>query len=108
MAPWIAAATYAVVFIAITAVQSTFWLIPGDSMHGRSAAIGVAAIGSIGMIGAFAGPSAFGWLRDHTGSYQAGLAALFIPYALAATILLRARFTERAQPSVGAGVVTAS
>jgi len=85
---WIAVLAYGVIFTGQTALQATFWLIPTDVLHGRSAAIGVAAIGSIGMVGGFIGPYAMGLARDYTGSYSAGLVAVALPYATAAVILL--------------------
>ena len=79
---------YASLQIALAAQQAVFWLIPSDFLRGRSAAAGLAAVGSIGMIGAFIGPSAWGVARDMTGSYLAGLVALAVPYTLAALIVL--------------------
>ena len=54
------------------ASQAAFWLIPSDGFTGPLAEVGVAAIGSIGMVGAFVGPYVFGLARDHTGSYAVG------------------------------------
>src|SRR6185436_18921678 len=85
IAPWIVVPAYVVLFTSQNAVQATFWLIPSDVLHGRSAAVGVAAIGSIGMIGSFIGPYAWGVARDLTGSYQAGLLSLTAAYLIAAT-----------------------
>src|SRR5262249_30788070 len=69
-APWIVVPAYVVWFISTIAVQASFWLIPSDVLQGRSAAVGVAAIGSIGMVGSFVGPYAWGFAKDFTGSYQ--------------------------------------
>jgi ACS family tartrate transporter-like MFS transporter len=90
-APWIVVPAYALLFMSQNAVQATFWLIPSDVFHGRSAAVAVAAIGSIGMIGAFLGPYAWGMARDFTGSYQAGLMGLVLPNLAAAAIVLVVR-----------------
>jgi ACS family tartrate transporter-like MFS transporter len=78
---------YAVSFAAQMAIQAVFFLIPGDFLRGRSVAAGLAAVGSIGMVGAFLGPFVWGVARDHTGSYQAGLLALFMNYVVAALIV---------------------
>jgi len=82
--------------IAIVGQQVVFWLIPSDFLRGRSAAAGLAAVVSIGMIGAFIAPSAWGVARDMTGSYQVGLVALAAPYTLAALIvmILRKRISK--------------
>jgi MFS transporter, ACS family, tartrate transporter len=92
-APWIVVSAYLVWAISQNAVQGTFWLIPSDVLHGRSAAVGVAAIGSIGMVGSFIGPYAWGIARDFTGSYHAGLLWLVAPNLAAAAIVLVARRT---------------
>jgi MFS transporter, ACS family, tartrate transporter len=95
-APWIVVSAYLVWVISQNAVQGTFWLIPSDVLHGRSAAVGVAAIGSIGMVGSFIGPYAWGIAKDFTGSYHAGLLWLVVPNLAAAAIVLVARRTQRA------------
>ena len=94
-APWIVVLAYVVVFMGQNAVQATFWLIPSDMLHGRSAAVGVAAIGSIGMVGSFIGPYAWGIAKDFTGSYQAGLLCLVVPHLAAAAIVLAVRHALR-------------
>jgi len=86
--PAIYVAAYAVVLVAMMAIQAVFFLIPGDIFRGKSAAAGLAAVGSIGMIGAFLGPWFWGIARDFTGSYRAGLLSLFFPILLAALIML--------------------
>lgn len=85
-APLIVIAAYGLVVICTNAVQAIFYLIPSDVLEGRAAAVGVAAIGSIGMIGAFLGPAAWGLAKDHTGSFQAGL--LFLPLPCLVTIAM--------------------
>jgi MFS transporter, ACS family, tartrate transporter len=95
VAPWIVVPAYVVFFVGSNAVQASFWLIPSDILHGRSAAVGVAAIGSIGMVGSFIGPYAWGLARDFTGSYQAGLLSLALPHLVAAMIVLGVRHMAR-------------
>jgi ACS family tartrate transporter-like MFS transporter len=86
---------FAVAMLANVAVQAVLFLAPGDVLRGRGAAAGIAAVGSIGMVGAFAGPWAWGVARDATGSYTAGMEALAVPYVIAALIVLGLR--RRAQ-----------
>jgi len=86
--PSLYVAAYAGVIVCMMAVQAVFFLIPGDILRGRSAAAGLAAVGSIGMIGAFLGPWFWGIARDFTGSYRAGLLSLFVPILVAALIML--------------------
>lgn len=92
--PWLVVLAYAATVIFGNAIQAVFYLIPSDFLRGRSAAGGIAAIGSIGMVGSFVGPFAWGLAKDFTGSFQAGLLALTVPYLVAAMIIvvLRQRF----------------
>jgi MFS transporter, ACS family, tartrate transporter len=95
-------AGYAATVIGGNAIQAVFWLIPSDALHGRSAAVGLAAIGSIGMTGSFIGPWVWGLARDRTGGYQAGLLTLAGVYVLAALLLLAARRLARPRPGAAA------
>jgi ACS family tartrate transporter-like MFS transporter len=104
--PWIVVPAYAITVIGSNAVQAAFWLIPSDAFHGRSAAVGVAAIGSIGMVGSFIGPYAWGVARDFTGSYRAGLLWLVLPHLVAAAIVLVVRHIARSTPVVSPAVAT--
>ncbi len=80
---------------ASSAAAAVIWLIPSDQLSGRSAAAGVAAIGTIGMIGSFLAPYGWGLLKDHTGSFAAGLMVLPALYAIAAGIVLWLRAAAR-------------
>jgi MFS transporter, ACS family, tartrate transporter len=88
---------YVVSVVAGWATQAVFWLIPSDETHGRHAAIGFAAIGCVGMIGAFIGPYAWGLAKDFTGTYRAGLTALAVAYSIAAAIVLLMRRNLRSR-----------
>ena len=94
-ASWVVVPAYVVTFVCFSAVQAAFWLIPSDVLHGRSAAVGVAAIGSIGMMGSFVGPYAWGVTKDSTGDYQVGLLSLTLTHLLAAMIVLGVRYAAR-------------
>ncbi|HEY2177241.1 MAG TPA: MFS transporter [Caulobacteraceae bacterium] len=94
--PWVFVMSYLLFSAAAVAIQCVFWLIPSDMLQGRSAAGGVAAIGSIGMVGAFAGPWAWGVVRDETGGYQVGLLALVAAYLVSAGLMLMLRWRARA------------
>jgi ACS family tartrate transporter-like MFS transporter len=86
--PWVVVLAYAATVVFGNAIQAVFYLIPTDFLRGRSAAGGIAAINSIGMVGSFVGPFAWGIAKDYTGSFQAGLLALTVPYLVAATIII--------------------
>jgi nitrate/nitrite transporter NarK len=55
------------------AVLPIFWTLPTSFLSGAGAAAGIAAVNSIGTLGGYFGPQAFGLLRDQTGSDVAGL-----------------------------------
>ena len=82
----IALTALTVALIGITSARSIFWPIPTRFLSGIGAAAGLAFINSVGTIGGFAGPSLMGWLKDFTGSFEAGL--LTMSGILLATTLL--------------------
>jgi len=53
-----------------------FWTIPGDFLLGAPAAIGIAAISSIGQFAGFVSPYIIGYLKDATGAFSGGLIAV--------------------------------
>jgi nitrate/nitrite transporter NarK len=55
------------------AVLPVFWTLPTAFLSGAVAASGIAAVNSIGNLGGYFGPQAFGLLRDRSGNDLAGL-----------------------------------
>lgn len=53
--------------------QPVFWSMPTGYLTGVAAVGGIALINSVGNLGGFIGPFTVGWLKDRTGSFQAGL-----------------------------------
>jgi len=82
-------------YVGFFGIQASFWLVPTDLRHGRDVAVGVAAIGSIGMIGAFAGPLLWGVLFDATGGFRTGQAGIVALLVAATGVLLSLRRSER-------------
>jgi ACS family tartrate transporter-like MFS transporter len=62
-----------VALVGITSARAIFWPIPTRFLGGVGSAAGLAFINSIGTAGGFAGPYLMGWMRDYTGSFEAGL-----------------------------------
>jgi MFS family permease len=64
-----------------------FWSLPTAFLVGTGAAAGIALINSLGNLAGFASPYAVGWLKDATGSTDAGV------YLLAAAMVIGAALT---------------
>jgi ACS family tartrate transporter-like MFS transporter len=85
-----------VIFLALSLVQvgalslqGPFWVLPSTFLGGMAAAGGIALINSIGTGGGgFVGPYVLGLLKDATGGYAAGIAALAIGPILTTVIVL--------------------
>lgn len=77
-------ALFAISFAAVGlyGTKPAFWPLPGEFLTGSAAAGGIALINSIGNLGGFVGPYVLGYLKDSTGTYEAGL------YFLAAMAML--------------------
>jgi ACS family tartrate transporter-like MFS transporter len=89
---------YLLAQLAHAGTAAVFWLIPSDSLRDRSAAVGVAAINGIGMMGSFAAPFVWGVLKDRTGDFETGLRCLPVLLLLAAGVVLALRFTRPRAP----------
>jgi len=76
--------------------KPAFWPMPTEFLTGPAAAGGIAMINAIGNLGGFVGPYVLGWLKDATGTYEAGI------YFLAACAVTSAAITFFAvRPSRG-------
>jgi MFS family permease len=67
---------FSAALVGVTAARAIFWSIPTRFLTGVAAAGGLAFINSIGTVGGFVGPFMMGWLREFSGSYVVGLAAM--------------------------------
>ena len=70
--------------IGFKAAASLFWPIPQGYLDARVAAAVIALINSIGNLGGFFAPAAFGYLQQHTGSITGGLYGLAVASLIAA------------------------
>ena len=66
----------------------TFWTLPQSFLGGTAAAAGIALVNSIGNLGGFAGPYLMGWLKQSSGGYGLGLAALAAGLIVTAVLVL--------------------
>ena len=60
----------------VYAAYSVFWAIPSDYLKGPDAAIGIALVNSIGLLGGFVSPTIIGWAKAATGDIRGGLAVM--------------------------------
>lgn len=77
--------------IGFKAASSLFWPIPQSYLDVRIAAGVIALINSLGNLGGFVAPAAFGMLEQRTGSIQGGLYGLAGASLLGAVAVLFAR-----------------
>lgn len=71
---------------------SLFWPIPQKELDPRIAAAGIALINSLGNLGGFVAPTAFGLIKETTGSVTWGLHGLAASSLLTAALVLLVRF----------------
>jgi ACS family tartrate transporter-like MFS transporter len=79
---FLALAFMSVATIGLYGSKPAFWPMPSTFLTGTAAAGGIAMVNSIGNLGGYVGPFVVGWIKDATGSFEAGL------YFLAASALL--------------------
>ena len=87
--------------IGFKAASALFWPIPQGYLDARIAAAVIALINSIGNLGGFVAPTAFGFLEQTTGSIEGGLYGLAATSLLAAVVIffIRTTPTGQAQPN---------
>ncbi len=68
-----ALAGMSVATIGFYGMKTSFWPLPSTFLSGTAAAAAIAGINSIGNLGGLIGPIAVGWLKNTTGSFEAGL-----------------------------------
>ena len=82
--------------IGFKAASALFWPIPQGYLDARIAAAVIALINSIGNLGGFVRPTAFGFLEQTTGSIEGGLYGLAATSLVAAVVIFFARTAPRA------------
>ena len=89
--------------VGIYGMKGPFWPLPSTYLTGMAAAAAIAAINSIGNLGGLIGPLTVGWIKDRTGSFEAGLYVLAGWALLSAVVTLIAVREPRKQvaPSFG-------
>ncbi|WP_231639186.1 MFS transporter [Sphingomonas profundi] len=73
---WLSTTLLCLAAAATLTATPMFWTLPTATLSGSAAAIGIAAINSIGNLAGFASPLLVGWISDATGSIEAGMMLL--------------------------------
>ena len=95
IAPLLAVPALAIASISYYALQGPILALATSFLHGKSAAAGIAAMNTIGILGGFIGPYGMGLAKDFTGTYQPGLLMLVIPCLISAATIFMMRFQSR-------------
>jgi ACS family tartrate transporter-like MFS transporter len=85
----LAVAGFGLAAMAILAALPMFWSLAASRLSGKAAGAAIALVNSVGAVGAFAGPSAMGWLHDVTHHYSAGLWAIAVAMAAGGVLVYR-------------------
>ena len=86
--PTLAIAALTLGLSGIMATLPLFWSLPTAFLGGAGAAAGIALINSLGNLSGFASPYAVGWLKDATGSTDAGVYMLACGMVVGALLTL--------------------
>lgn len=86
--PALAIASLSIAAIGLYSFTPPFWSLPTAFLRGDGAAAGIGLINAVGNLGGFLGPYLMGWIRDATGDFGAGLAALAAAAAVSAALVL--------------------
>ena len=99
-----ALAGLSVATIGFYGMKTSFWPLPSNFLSGTAAAA-IAAINSLGNLGGLIGPNLVGWLKDSTGSFEAGLYAMAGCAMISAIVtLIAVRAPRRRVEPTGLGV----
>jgi len=103
-----ALAGLSVATIGFYGMKTSFWPLPSNFLSGTAAAAAIAAINSVGNLGGLIGPNLVGWLKDSTGSFEAGLYAMAGCALISAIVtLIAVRAPHRRVEPTGLGVAAA-
>ena len=69
-------------------VYGAFFSLPSSFLRGTGVAGGIALCSTFGSLGGFFGPTVLGFLKQRSGDYASGMAAVAVAFVLAALIIL--------------------
>jgi ACS family 4-hydroxyphenylacetate permease-like MFS transporter len=82
------------------AAMVIFWTTPDQSISLQARALGIAVINATGMTGAALGPLLMGWMKDMTGSFNAGIYMVAGFLILGAFVISLIPMKKMAQPQI--------
>jgi ACS family tartrate transporter-like MFS transporter len=86
--PWVVVAALAVASVSYYAVQGPSLSLSTTFLDGPAAAVGIAAINMMSIIGGFVGPNWMGWAIQHGGGTRMGTGLLSVAYVAAAGLIM--------------------
>ncbi len=89
--PWVVVAALGVASVSYYAVQGPSLSLSTTFLEGPSAAVGIAAINMMSIIGGFVGPNWMAWAIQHGGGTRVGTGMLGVAYVAAGGMILLAR-----------------
>jgi ACS family tartrate transporter-like MFS transporter len=89
--PWIIVTALGLATISYYGCQGPALSLSTTFLDGPAAAIGIAAINMLSIIGGFVGPNWMGWSIQHGGGTRMGTGMLSIAFVLAAIVILLVR-----------------
>jgi MFS transporter, ACS family, tartrate transporter len=107
-APFLAVPALAVASVSYFSLQGPLLALATSFLHGKSAAAGIAAMNTIGILGGFLGPYYMGLAKDFNGTYQPGLLTLALPCMVAAATVFMMRTRTQQIALFAAGKLEAS
>ncbi len=90
-----------IALIGLCSVRTCFYSIPSTFLSKQAAAGGIAFINATGSLGGLVGPYAVGWLKDATGSFNAGLIGMASMLCLATALTVVLGFMVKAHARQG-------
>jgi ACS family tartrate transporter-like MFS transporter len=96
-APGVVLAAYLAAILLNGALGGVFWAAAADVLEPPQAAVGIAVINTLGQMGSFLLPIAWGVARDRTGGFAAGLSLLPVAFLAAAAIAMWLRQDTRSR-----------
>jgi len=86
--PWIVVPAVSVAMVSFYGLEAPALSLITTFLEGPAAAMGIAAINTLAIIGGFLGPNWIGWSITRTGDWRWGLGLLSVPCALGAVLML--------------------